>query len=73
MTSDAEKKPRSKFLRILKILGRGVVTGAADDDPSGIATYSQTGAQLYPHRLAHDSGLDHQAAVEDRRQDMIRE
>lgn len=28
-----------------KILGPGLVTGAADDDPSGIATYSQTGAQ----------------------------
>src|SRR5579872_579339 len=26
-------------------LGPGLVTGAADDDPSGIATYSQTGAQ----------------------------
>jgi Mn2+/Fe2+ NRAMP family transporter len=25
-------------------LGPGVVTGAADDDPSGIATYSQAGA-----------------------------
>jgi NRAMP (natural resistance-associated macrophage protein)-like metal ion transporter len=30
----------------LKILGPGLVTGAADDDPSGIATYSQTGAQF---------------------------
>lgn len=29
----------------LKKLGPGLVTGAADDDPSGIATYSQTGAQ----------------------------
>jgi len=27
-------------------LGPGVITGAADDDPSGIATYSQTGAQF---------------------------
>src|SRR5215470_6947246 len=26
-------------------LGPGLITGAADDDPSGIATYSQTGAQ----------------------------
>ena len=26
-------------------LGPGLTTGAADDDPSGIATYSQTGAQ----------------------------
>ena len=30
----------------LKRLGPGLVTGAADDDPSGIATYSQVGAQF---------------------------
>ncbi|ESQ83154.1 hypothetical protein AEAC466_14935 [Asticcacaulis sp. AC466] len=29
----------------LKLLGPGLVTGASDDDPSGIATYSQAGAQ----------------------------
>jgi NRAMP (natural resistance-associated macrophage protein)-like metal ion transporter len=34
----------SRFGRFLRILGPGVVTGAADDDPSGIATYSQAGA-----------------------------
>ena len=33
-----------RFNRFLRILGPGVVTGAADDDPSGIATYSQAGA-----------------------------
>ena len=32
--------------RFLKKLGPGVITGAADDDPSGIATYTQTGAQF---------------------------
>ncbi|MEK7581207.1 MAG: divalent metal cation transporter [Patescibacteria group bacterium] len=32
--------------RLLRILGPGIVTGAADDDPSGIATYSQAGAQF---------------------------
>jgi len=37
---------REKIRRLLKIIGPGVVTGAADDDPSGIATYSQTGAQF---------------------------
>lgn len=37
------KKPRNIFLRLL---GPGLVTGAADDDPSGIATYSQAGAQF---------------------------
>jgi len=30
----------------LKSIGPGVITGAADDDPSGIATYSMVGAQL---------------------------
>jgi NRAMP (natural resistance-associated macrophage protein)-like metal ion transporter len=34
------------FGRFLRILGPGVVTGAADDDPSGLATYSQAGAQF---------------------------
>ena len=31
---------------IWKVLGPGLVTGASDDDPSGIATYSQAGAQF---------------------------
>jgi NRAMP (natural resistance-associated macrophage protein)-like metal ion transporter len=31
---------------LLKRLGPGLITGAADDDPSGIATYSQAGAQF---------------------------
>ena len=31
---------------LLKALGPGIITGAADDDPSGIATYSQAGAQF---------------------------
>ena len=31
---------------VLRSLGPGLVTGAADDDPSGIATYSQVGAQF---------------------------
>jgi NRAMP (natural resistance-associated macrophage protein)-like metal ion transporter len=37
-------KKKSRFLRYLKILGPGLITGASDDDPSGIATYSQAGA-----------------------------
>src|SRR5579863_9639248 len=36
-----EKKPLW-----LQVLGPGLITGAADDDPSGIATYSQVGAQF---------------------------
>ena len=34
----------NKLFRFWKILGPGLVTGASDDDPSGIATYSQAGA-----------------------------
>src|SRR3990167_8294694 len=40
------KNTMKKLRRILKILGPGFITGAADDDPSGIGTYSQTGAQF---------------------------
>ena len=39
-----------RYNRFLRMLGPGLVTGAADDDPSGIATYSQAGA-------AHGFGL----------------
>ena len=35
-----------RLLSILRVLGPGLVTGSADDDPSGIATYSQVGAQF---------------------------
>src|SRR5215469_14996484 len=43
----AERKTKgSKVKRFLKILGPGLITGASDDDPSGIATYSQAGAQF---------------------------
>ena len=34
------------LLGFFKALGPGLITGAADDDPSGIATYAQTGAQF---------------------------
>lgn len=37
------KKPNTA-LRFWKLLGPGLITGASDDDPSGIATYSQAGA-----------------------------
>jgi NRAMP (natural resistance-associated macrophage protein)-like metal ion transporter len=40
------KRFRSGIKGLLKILGPGLVTGAADDDPSGIATYSSVGAQF---------------------------
>lgn len=37
-------KLSAKIKRYVKILGPGLITGASDDDPSGIATYSQAGA-----------------------------
>jgi NRAMP (natural resistance-associated macrophage protein)-like metal ion transporter len=44
----AQSQPHESFnLRdFLKSLGPGLITGASDDDPSGIGTYSQAGAQL---------------------------
>lgn len=38
------KNNTNKLNRFWKVLGPGLVTGASDDDPSGIATYSQAGA-----------------------------
>src|SRR5664279_807665 len=34
------------FRALMHIMGPGLVTGASDDDPSGVATYSQAGAQF---------------------------
>jgi len=39
-------RARRKFRLAFGRLGPGLITGAADDDPSGIATYSQAGAQF---------------------------
>jgi NRAMP (natural resistance-associated macrophage protein)-like metal ion transporter len=44
-TNDALKKPNF-IRRFFSLLGPGLITGAADDDPSGIATYSIVGAQM---------------------------
>ena len=41
---DAVKQPERP--KLLAVLGPGLITGASDDDPSGIATYSQAGAQF---------------------------
>lgn len=43
MGQELERQKR-KLPRWMRILGPGLITGAADDDPSGIATYSQAGA-----------------------------
>jgi NRAMP (natural resistance-associated macrophage protein)-like metal ion transporter len=42
-TLEKEKNPVKRFF---KLLGPGLITGASDDDPSGIGTYAQTGAGL---------------------------
>ena len=39
-------KKQGPVKRLLRRLGPGFITGAADDDPSGIGTYSQTGAMF---------------------------
>src|SRR5690242_12132301 len=48
--SDIRMAKQSSTKKVLKAtteqLGPGLITGAADDDPSGIATYSQAGAQF---------------------------
>jgi Mn2+/Fe2+ NRAMP family transporter len=48
MTEGKEPEPKKQSLarRFLSTLGPGFITGAADDDPSGIATYSIAGAQF---------------------------
>ncbi len=42
----SKQKAKSKLSRFWKMLGPGLITGASDDDPSGIATYSQAGAKF---------------------------
>jgi NRAMP (natural resistance-associated macrophage protein)-like metal ion transporter len=44
LEAELEREP-SRFKRFLKILGPGLITGASDDDPSGIGTYAMAGAQ----------------------------
>src|SRR5487761_2095109 len=39
-------KYSARIKKLLGIMGPGLITGASDDDPSGIATYSQAGAQF---------------------------
>lgn len=43
--------PPRRVNRFLRVLGPGLITGAADDDPSGIGTYSQSGAAYGPAQL----------------------
>jgi NRAMP (natural resistance-associated macrophage protein)-like metal ion transporter len=46
MTAPVRPETKKSPNMVLRLLGPGLVTGAADDDPSGIATYSQAGAQF---------------------------
>lgn len=41
-----EAAPPQRRLRLREIIGPGLITGASDDDPSGIATHSQAGARF---------------------------
>jgi NRAMP (natural resistance-associated macrophage protein)-like metal ion transporter len=44
--STSKRNRVSGWFRVLKVLGPGLITGASDDDPSGIGTYSQAGSQF---------------------------
>jgi NRAMP (natural resistance-associated macrophage protein)-like metal ion transporter len=41
-----DETKRKGFVGFLQLLGPGLITGASDDDPSGIGTYSQVGSQF---------------------------
>src|SRR5215813_6979059 len=43
---EAQHPSKNPFTRFLRILGPGLITGASDDDPSGIGTYAIAGASL---------------------------
>src|SRR5213596_1846813 len=44
--ASASDHSHNPAVRYFKVLGPGLVTGASDDDPAGIATYSSVGASL---------------------------
>lgn len=46
MKKKGKSEKKSKIASFFSKLGPGLITGASDDDPSGIATYSQAGAQF---------------------------
>src|SRR4029453_6219480 len=43
---DADRHSHNPVVRYFRVLGPGLITGASDDDPSGITTYSVAGASL---------------------------
>lgn len=46
MSDRPAREPRHRLSSLFRNLGPGLITGAADDDPSGVATYSAAGAQF---------------------------
>src|SRR5262245_23405310 len=46
MKVKTEQRSSGKLAGFFRTLGPGIITGASDDDPSGIGTYSQAGAQF---------------------------
>ncbi len=46
ISASTDDAPATGFRAFLKSLGPGLITGAADDDPSGIGTHSQVGAEF---------------------------
>src|SRR5438105_1020433 len=44
--SVAARRSSGRFGRALRVLGPGIITGAADDDPAGIITSSPAGARI---------------------------
>jgi Mn2+/Fe2+ NRAMP family transporter len=55
--TQAEPSPKRGLSRVLRALGPGVTTGAADDDPSGIATYSVGCVQVMCARIGMVTGM----------------
>ncbi|HEV8472197.1 MAG TPA: divalent metal cation transporter [Methylomirabilota bacterium] len=46
MTLEAERHSHNPFVRYFRTLGPGLITGASDDDPSGVTTYAVAGAMF---------------------------
>src|ERR1700674_4522002 len=44
-SKDLSPEPGARWLTYLRAAGPGLITGASDDDPSGIATYAQAGSK----------------------------
>ncbi|MBI3255117.1 MAG: divalent metal cation transporter, partial [Nitrosarchaeum sp.] len=57
---------KHRLKKLSKIFGPGIITGASDDDPSGIGTYAQTGAQFgYTQLWTSLYGLPFMTAIQE--------